>query len=208
MEIKKSKKLLKALIATSFVGVVATPIVLTSCSKKVDFADKVLKDVKFEEEEVKNKNDKEGKFTGTFDKNNNTKTLACVVGNNDQDFKSFTIVVTLPFENDAQDDKKTYDFSLEPVVHHENCNKEGKEGFVSVGEAKADENNKKVVKYEVTVNNGVKGLVKQYEKGEKKDCTDLDADKTFTTITFTVKDKKDSSKEFKFVYKVTFAEKK
>ena len=32
---RKNKKLLSALIATSLVGIITTPIVLTSCSKKI-----------------------------------------------------------------------------------------------------------------------------------------------------------------------------
>lgn len=212
MEIKKSKKLLKVLIATSFVGVVATPIMLTSCGKKsVNYADELLKNgVTFAEDEIKNQKDKkvEGVAFSEFD-DNKTKTLACVVNDNEKegknkDLKSFVIKVTLPFEKDSKD--STYKF--EHVENSVGAKKDKK--YINV-EEKVDEKNKKVVTYTVTVDKDIVANseynAKKDEKSKDNDKVKLSADKNYATITFKFTDNKDNKKVAEFTYKITFEEK-
>ncbi len=217
MEIKKSKKLLKVLIATSFVGVVATPIMLTSCGKKsVSYADELLKNgVTFAEDEIKNQKGKKvdgvtfSEFVNEED-NKKTKTIACVVNDDgkdekNKDLKSFVIKVTLPFEKDSKD--STYNFELVP--NSVGAKKDKK--YIDVKENPADEKNKKVVTYTVTVEQGIKdnseNNAKKDDKSKDNDTVKLSADKNYATITFKFTDKKDNKKVAEFTYKITFEEK-
>lgn len=213
MEIKKSKKLLKALIATSFVGVVATPIMLTSCSKKNkgSFADELVAEgLKFTEE-VKNKKGetpKEVKFSDFDD--NKTKIIECIVNDNgekenNKDIKSFVISVKLPFEKDAQD---------APVLSVEKKSFGAKDNidYVNVTEEPIDSNNKKIVKYTITVEDDIKGKSKDNAKSTndamKFDKVELDPTKNYETITFKFTDVKNKDKKpAEFIYKITFKEK-
>lgn len=216
MEIKKSKKLLKALIATSFVGVVATPIMLTSCSKKNkgSFADELIaKGLKFTEkvENQKGKEPKEVKFSD-FD-GNKTKIIECIVNDdgeneNNKVIKSFIISVELPFEKGAQD-------APELSVNNNSVGVENnKESYVNIDEGQVDENNKKIVKYTVTVDDK-DNIVKKSKKNAKStndvkenDIVKLDPTMNYATITFKFTDIKNKDKKpAEFAYKITFKEK-
>ena len=206
MEIKKSNKLLKALIATSFVGVVVTPIVLTSCSKKKEatYEDQLLKEINFKEE-VKNVKDKDGKFSD-FDESH-TKTLTCVVGDDqkddakNQEYKSFVIVLTLPFDDKTKDEEKKFSFNDDVKPIDVGC--KNNEHFVTVGkgEKTKDENGKIQYKFKVTINDNIKSLVEPY--GDEK-VTDLSPDKTYSKIEFVFTDKNNKEKTATFTYKVAF----
>ena len=147
-----NKKMLKVLIATNFVGIITTPIVLTSCSKKISYNEEILKLVKFEEKDIKtNKNNtvNDVKFPNLFDKNN-TKTFEYVVGDSNTNIKEFTIYLTVPFEersfyNSKKNEKdKTFEWSHESKSV--GCKKDEhgvSYNFLSV-EEKQDENNKKI----------------------------------------------------------------
>ena len=149
MEIKKSKKLLSALIATSFVGIAVTPVVLTSCAKKEGNS---FKD--FIKSSVMSKVKVEGKFDddkninfGDFD-TNDTATLALVPEKSETNCKKFTIKLELPFEDDASADKKSFEVSVEGKTS--GLDKDAKD-FVKVGDKKVDDKNKKIVSWEVTI---------------------------------------------------------
>ncbi len=211
MEIKKSKKLLNALIATSFVGIAVTPIVLTSCAKK----DNSFKS--FIASSVMNKAKVEGTLSdgktavkfSQFD--NGVATLALVPESTDKNCKEFTITLELPFEDGASDDKKS--FEIVDVVGKTSGLKDNATDFVTVGEKKVDPNNKKIVSWKINVN-AVLGSVKPTETEEKdasgkpKTETKFNPSATFSEITFTFKntkkDAKDDDKECKFVYKITY----
>lgn len=209
MEIKKSKKLLSALVATSFVGIAVTPVVLTSCSKKEgnSFKDfiksSVMSKVKiegnFDDDKDKNIN------FGDFDKND-TATLALVPEKPEANCKKFTIKLELPFEDDASDDKKSFEVSVEGKTSGLDEAKKDKKDFVEVGKKKVDDKNKKIVSWEVTITPNKLDVKKDGDKPAK-----FDPNVTFSEITFTFKntkkDAKDDDKKCKFVYKITYAEK-
>lgn len=206
MEIKKSKKLLSALIATSFVGIAVTPVVLTSCAKKEEnsFKDfitssvmsKAKVDGKFED------NKKDVKFSD-FD-TNGVATLALVPEKSEENCKEFTIKLELPFEDDASDDKKSFEVSVDQGKTS-GLDKDEK-NFVKVGNKKVDDKNKKIVSWEVTITPKKADVKKNGDEQPK-----FDPSVTFSEITFTFKntkkDAKDDDKECKFVYKITYAEK-
>ena len=211
MEIKKSKKLLGALIATSFVGIAVTPIVLTSCAKKDNsfkgfIASSVMNKAKVEGKLSDNKTDV--KFSD-FD-TNGVATLALVPENNDKNCKEFTIKLELPFEDGASDDKKSFEVD---VVGKTSGLNDNATDFVKVSDKIVDPNNKKSVSWKVEVN-AVLSSVKPSETGEKdangnpKTETKYNPSVTFSEITFTFKntkkDVKDDDKECKFVYKITY----
>ncbi len=205
MEIKKSKKLLSALIATSFVGIAVTPVVLTSCAKKEDnsFKDFITSSVM-----------SKVKVEGTFDDNKDIKfsdfdtngvaTLALVPGKSEENCKKFTIKLELPFEDDASDDKKLFEVSVDQGKTS-GLDKDEK-NFVKVGNKKVDDKNKKIVSWEVTITPNKADVKKNGDEQAK-----FDPSVTFSEITFTFKntkkDAKDDDKECKFVYKITYAEK-
>ena len=205
MEIKKSKKLLSALIATSFVGIAVTPVVLTSCSKKEgnSFKDFITSSVM-----------SKAKVEGKFDDNNDVKfsdfdtngvaTLALVPEKSEANCKKFTIKLELPFEDDASADKKSFEVSVDQGKTS-GLDKEEK-NFVKVGDKKVDDKNKKIVSWEVTINPNISDVKKDGDKP-----VEFDPNVTFSEITFTFKntkkDAKDDDKECKFVYKITYAKK-
>ena len=206
MEIKKSKKLLSALIATSFVGIAVTPVVLTSCAKKEEnsFKDFITSSVmskakvegKFED------NKKDVKFSD-FD-TNGVATLALVPDKTEANCKKFTIKLELPFEDDASDDKKSFEVSVDQGKTS-GLDKDEK-NFVKVGNKKVDDKNKKIVSWEVTITPKKADVKKNGDEQAK-----FDPSVTFSEITFTFKntkkDAKDDDKECKFTYKITYAEK-
>lgn len=198
MEIKKSKKLLSALIATSFVGIAVTPVVLTSCAKKDNsfkgfITSSVMNKVKIEYD---NKNVKFSDF------DNGVATLALVPDKSEANCKKFTITLELPFEDDASEDKKS--FKVE--VDGKTSGLEDGKNFVNVGAKKVDDKNKKIVSWEVTINPNKSDVKKDGNNPAK-----FDPSVTFSEITFIFKnnnkDAKDDDKECKFVYKITYAEK-
>ena len=205
MEIKKSKKLLNTLIATSFAGIAVTPIVLTSCAKndnsfKGFILSTVINKAKVEGKFEDNKTDI--KFS-EFDKNG-VATLALVLDKAEANCKKFTIKLELPFEDDASDDKKSFKFSVDKGKTSGLDSDE--KNFVKVGEKKVDPNNKKIVSWEVTINPNKSDVKKDGNNPAK-----FDPSVTFSEITFTFentkKDAKNDDKECKFVYKITYAEK-
>ena len=202
---------MKALIATSFVGVVATPIMLTSCSKKDkgSFADELIaKGLKFSEEKIMNKKDKEPKEVkfSDFD-DDKTKIVECIVNDdgeneNNKDIKSFVISVELPFEKGAQDAPEL------SVVNNSVGTKDDK-NYVDVDEGQVDSNNKKIVKYTVTVESDIIGNsdynAKSTNDAKKFDKVELDTSKNYATITFKFTDVKNKDKKpAEFTYKITF----
>ena len=197
MEIKKSKKLLSALIATSFVGIAVTPVVLTSCAKKDNsfkgFITSVMSKAKVEYD------NKDVKFS---DFDNGVATLALVPEKSEANCKKIIITLELPFENDASEDKKS--FKVE--VDGKTSGLEDGKNFVNVGAKKVDDKNKKIVSWEVTINPN-----KLDVKKDGNNLAKFDPNVTFSEITFTFKntkkDAKDDDKECKFVYKITYAEK-
>lgn len=211
MEIKKSKKLLNTLIATSFVGIAVTPIVLTSCAKKDNsfksyIASTVMKNANIDGKFEDNKTNI--KFT-EFD--NGVATLALVPGKAEADCKKFTIKLELPFEDDASADKKSFEIKVEGKTSgliNDTKN------FVEVSDKIVDPNNKKIVSWEITINPN-KGDVKpkkvKGENNQENDVSEYDSALTYSEITLTFKntknDAKDDDKECKFVYKITYAEK-
>lgn len=217
MEIKKSKKLLKALIATSFVGVVATPIMLTSCSKKNkgSFADELIaKGLKFDEE-VENQKGKSGEFKfGEFD-NDKTKTLVSFVNDDENDvnknknLKGFKIVVTLPFEKDAKDAPKC---SFDVQSNGKDKEKKDKE-YVKVTES--EETDKKKVVFNVEVENNIKDLVEPNSDTDKKDEKSgkpikevkLNGKNVYALVVIKFTDAKNEKNVAEFNYKITFEEK-
>ena len=198
MEIKKSKKLLSALIATSFVGIAVTPVVLTSCAKKDNsfkgfITSSVMNKVKIEYD---NKNVKFSDF------DNGVATLALVPDKSEANCKKFTITLELPFEDDASADKKSFKVSVEGKTS--GLDKDAKD-FVKVGDKKVDDKNKKIVSWEVTINPNKSDVKKDGNNPAK-----FDPSVTFSEITFTFKNTKKDAKdddECKFVYKITYAEK-
>lgn len=203
MEIKKSKKLLSALIATSFVGIAVTPVVLTSCTKKnnsfKDFiTSSVMSKVKIE---GKFDDDKNVKFSD-FD-TNGVATLALVPEKSETNCKKFTLKLELPFDDDASADKKSFEVSVEGKTSGLDNDEKN---FVKVGDKKVDDKNKKIVSWEVTITPNKSDVKKDGDKPAK-----FDPSVTFSEITFTFKnnkkDAKDDDKECKFVYKITYAEK-
>lgn len=211
MEIKKSKKLLNMLIATSFVGAAITPIVLTSCGKKDNsfhsyIASTVMKDAnanidgKFEDGKAIKFNE--------FD-TNGVATLALVPEKKEASCKEFTIKLELPFEDDASADKKSFEVD---VVGKTSGLKDDATDFVKVSKKIVDPNNKKIVSWKVEVNALLKD-VKPSDTGEKdengnpKTEVKFDPNVTFSEITFTFKNTKKDAKdddECKFVYKITY----
>lgn len=207
MEIKKSKKLLSALIATSFVGIAVTPVVLTSCSKKEgnSFKDFITSSVMSKDKaKVEGKFDdgKDVKFSD-FD-TNGVATLALVPEKSEANCKKFTIKLELPFEDDASADKKSFEVSVDQGKTS-GLEKEEK-NFVKIGDKKVDDKNKKIVSWEVEITPNKSDVKKDGDKPAK-----YDPNVTFSEITFTFKntkkDAKDDDKECKFVYKITYAEK-
>ena len=145
MEIKKSKKLLNTLIATSFVGIAITPIVLTSCAKKDNsfqsyIASTVMKnananiDGKFEDDKTNIK-------FSEFDKNG-VATLALVPEKKEANCKKFTIKLELPFEDDASADKKSFEIKVEGKT---SGLIDDTKNFVKVSDKIVDPNDKKNV---------------------------------------------------------------
>ena len=206
MEIKKSKKLLSALIATSFVGIAVTPVVLTSCSKKEgnSFKDFITSSVMSKDKaKVEGKFDdgKDVKFSD-FD-TNGVATLALVPEKSEANCKKFTIKLELPFEDDASADKKSFEVSVDQGKTS-GLEKEEK-NFVKIGDKKVDDKNKKIVSWEVEITPNKSDVKKDGDKQAK-----FDPNVTFSEITFTFKntkkDAKDDDKECKFVYKITYAE--
>lgn len=211
MEIKKSKKLLNTLIATSFAGIAVTPIVLTSCAKndnsfKGFILSTVMNKAKVEGKFEDNKTDINTKLSG-FDANG-VATLALVPDKTEANCKKFTIKLELPFEDDTTDaSKKLFDIEVKSETKGL---KEGLTGdaadFIKVGKKKVDLNNKKNVSWEVTITPN-KGNVKENGGQPAK----FDPNVTFSEITFTFKntkkDAKNDDQECKFVYKITYAEK-
>ena len=204
MEIKKSKKLLSALIATSFVGIAVTPVVLTSCSKKEgnSFKDFITSSVMSKAKvEGKFDNDKDVKFS---DFDNGVATLALVPEKSEANCKKFTIKLELPFEDNASADKKSFEVSVDQGKTS-GLDKDEK-NFVKIGDKKVDDKNKKIVSWEVTITPNKSDVKKDGDKPAK-----FDPSVTFSEITFTFKntkkDAKDDDKECKFVYKITYAEK-
>ena len=205
MEIKKSKKLLNTLIATSFAGIAVMPIVLTSCAKndnsfKGFILSTVMNNAKVEGKFEDNKTDI--KFS-EFDKNG-VATLALVPDKAEANCKKFTIKLELPFEDDASDDKKSFKFSVDKGKT--SGLESDEKNFVKVGEKKVDPKNKKNVSWEVTITPNKADVKKNGEQSAK-----FDPSVTFSEITFTFentkKDAKNDDKECKFVYKITYAEK-
>ena len=205
MEIKKSKKLLSALVATSFVGIAVTPVVLTSCSKKEanSFKDFITSSV-MSKAKVEGKFDdgKDVKFSD-FD-TNGVATLALVPDKSEANCKKFTIKLELPFEDDASVDKKSFEVSVDQGKTS-GLDKDEK-NFVKIGDKKVDDKNKKIVSWEVTITPNKSDVKKDGDKPAK-----FDPSVTFSEIIFTFKnnkkDAKDDDKECKFVYKITYAEK-
>ena len=144
MEIKKSKKLLSALIATSFVGIAVTPIVLTSCSKKDNsfkgfIASSVMNKAKVEGKFI---DEKKGNIAFTKFDENGVATLALVPGDNEKNCKEFTITLELPFEVDTTDEtKKLFEVSAEAKTKGLN---EGGKDFIDLKEQDNDGKNKKL----------------------------------------------------------------
>ena len=222
MEIKKSKKLLSALIATSLVGIAATPIVLTSCSKKdASFSNYIFTTVIEKNTKVEGKY-KDGKTKvefSKFDKDNKVATLALIPeGGLDKQCEKFTITLTLPFDDDTSDEKKKL-FEYEVSHSTAGLKKSGLTGddvsFVKVSDKKVDPNNKKKVSFEVTIN-PVKDHIEPNKdapnaSGGTEKVPEFDASTIYSEIVFTFKnnnkDAKDDDKECKFIFKITYDKK-
>ena len=214
MEIKKSKKLLNMLIATSFVGAAITPIVLTSCGKKDNYFHSYIASTV-----MKNANDNiDGKFEdgktikfSEFD-TNGVATLALVPEKKEASCKKFTIKLELPFEDDASADKKSFEIKVEGKT---SGLIDDTKNFVKVSDKIVDPNNKKIVSWEITINPNKKDVKAKKVKGEDgkdKDVTEYDSALTYSEITFTFKDTKNDAKDYdkecEFVYKITYDENK